>query len=99
MNCIFCKKEFTEKSPTYEGICLECHNRIIESDKKRDEFTTQYRLDHAACPNCGDSRHTTTLAGYIYNHDKPDEYKDLNRCECIHCGNIHTAHERIQKRI
>jgi hypothetical protein len=99
MECILCKKETSEKSPRYvEPICLDCDNMLTESDRKRSEFMTQYNLDHAACPNCGDLAHSSTLAGFMYYSDKPDEYKNLNNCVCSHCGGKHKVHDRIPKR-
>jgi hypothetical protein len=100
MNCFLCKKETTEFGTMYvEKVCIECTNKHIESNLQREVFMNQYKLDHAACPNCGDLRHTSTLVSYIYYSDKPDDYKDLNSCECTHCSNTHTTHERIPKRI
>lgn len=27
--------------------------------------------------------------------DRKDEYKDLNRCVCSNCGDVHTTHDRV----
>lgn len=55
----------------------------------------QYREQHKYCPKCGHDSHTTTLMAYILNTDKPENYKDLNKCVCSKCGDIHTTHDRI----
>jgi hypothetical protein len=36
-----------------------------------------------------------TLAGYIVDLSKPEEYKDLNKSTCNDCGDVHTVHDRI----
>ena len=56
----------------------------------------QYVLDHECCPKCGETSHMSTLAGFIFNHDQPESYKNLNDCTC-RCGDKHTAHERVPK--
>jgi hypothetical protein len=100
MNCYICKKETNEFGNMYvEKVCLECTKKHIESQKQREVFMELYRTTHAACPNCGDLHHTSTLCGYAYNHNEPDEYKNLNDCVCSHCGHKHKVHDRIPKRI
>lgn len=96
--CQMCKKEVTEntKSHVYqETMCNDCVNKIHESDRKRQNFMNQYKKDHALCPKCRHSAHSTTLAGYIYYADRPDDYKDQNTCVCSHCKDRHTVHERV----
>jgi hypothetical protein len=98
MNCYLCKKETTEFGTMYaEKVCIECTDKHLEAQKLREDFMKQYKIEHAACPNCGDLRHTTTLVSYIYHSNRPDEYKNLNNCVCSHCGNKHTTHDRIKK--
>jgi hypothetical protein len=63
--------------------------------KDYDEFMKMYNKEHKVCPKCGSNKHTSTLMGYIFDNSKPDEYKDLNRCQCTNCGDQHTCHERI----
>lgn len=78
----------------------EFWEKMKESDRKRDEFMIQYKIEHECCPNCGiSSNYITTLASYIYNFELPEQYKDLNICTCGNCGNQHTYHERVSKKI
>ena len=70
------------------------HNE--ESSKEYDKFMKEYHSKHECCPKCGGKQYTTTLIGYILNRDKKDEYKDLNRCFCTACGDVHTAHDRVE---
>ena len=67
-----------------------------EREREYDKFMKQYRIQHKYCPKCGSVRHTSTLMGYILNMDHKDEYKDLNRCTCNDCGDIHTTHDRVK---
>lgn len=61
------------------------------------EFKDRYREDHAACPRCGATAHSSTYVNYILSLEKADEYKDLNDCICSDCGDRHTTHERVKK--
>ncbi|MBC8147432.1 MAG: hypothetical protein H8E98_05550 [Bacteroidetes bacterium] len=60
-----------------------------------DTFMSKYKKDHEVCPECGYNLHTTTLVSYILDKSKSAEYKDLNRCKCFNCGNVHITHDRI----
>lgn len=60
-----------------------------------DVFMKKYRKEHGACPKCGATSHSTTLAGYILDMSNKEAYKDLNACECYECGDRHTAHDRV----
>ena len=60
-------------------------------------FMESYDKNHAVCPKCGSVDHSSTLSGYIFDINKPDEYQDLNLCECLKCGFECTCHERISK--
>lgn len=98
MNCKVCSTEITEntKSPEYmDPVCFPCATKFSQSRQDYDSFMNQYRKDHALCPKCRKSGHTTTLVGYAFHADKPDEYKDLNTCVCLHCNDRHTKHERV----
>ena len=75
----------------------DLHKQSIISDKLRDKILTQYHNNHKLCPKCKSKAHTSTLVGYILDKEKPDQYKDLNRCTCLNCGNIHTTHDRIKE--
>ena len=60
-----------------------------------ENFMKEYYANHELCPKCGTKPHKTTLIDYVFNSSEPDEYKDLNRCTCSNCGDVHTCHERI----
>jgi len=74
-------------------------NHTKESLKEYREFMDEYDKNHECCPECGAKEHMTTLIGYVLNDDKKEEYKDLNRCECSNCGDVHTCHERVKDKI
>ena len=96
MECYICKKETTEKSTRYvECVCMECDEKFEENRKKREAFREQYRIDHAACPKCGETSHMSTLVAYAMDTDRLEDYKDLNTCTCTRCRDKHTAHERV----
>ena len=71
--------------------------RSNEREFAYDKFMYEYDNLHKCCPKCGDEQHSSTLMGYILNMDKPEEYKDLNCCTCMKCGDIHTTHQRVSK--
>jgi uncharacterized OB-fold protein len=62
---------------------------------KYDLFMKEYHERKKLCPKCGSLSHSTTLAAYIFNESKPEEYKDMNRCTCQNCGDKHVTHDRI----
>jgi len=98
MKCYICSKESDKFSHKYsDKVCLECDAMFVEHDIKADKLRKKYSDNHALCPKCGSEGHTTTLAGYIFDVEHPELYKDLNHCVCSNCGNHHTAHERIKK--
>jgi len=66
-----------------------------ESLRRYDEFMCEYEDKHRYCPKCGHDDHTSTLVGYILDWGKKDEYKDMNRCVCIKCGDKHSKHDRV----
>jgi hypothetical protein len=67
------------------------------SDQIYKEFMAQYKIDHACCPNCGETSHGSTLVGFAFNSEYPDAYRDLNNAMCK-CGYKHTIHERVPKK-
>lgn len=69
---------------------------LTEERKEYKKVIKQYNLDHARCPKCGSESHSTTYVGYILHMDRKDEYKDLNRCVCSNCGDVHTTHDRVK---
>jgi predicted nucleic-acid-binding Zn-ribbon protein len=98
MICIVCKTETDIKSNKWvEPVCLSCEAMFAESDRLHMEFSKKYKQLHEACPKCGDTNYTSTLAGYAYDSDNPDGYKDLNDCVCYNCGDKHVVHDRVQK--
>lgn len=71
---------------------------ISYTDKSSDEydkFMSDYHIAHEACPQCGETSHMSTLVGYVLNMEHKEDYKNLNRCTCDNCGDIHTCHERV----
>lgn len=66
-----------------------------DTDTTYEDFMKKYREDHKYCPKCGAVSHSSTFVGYVFNRDNPEEYKDLNRCVCQECNDIHTYHDRI----
>jgi transcription elongation factor Elf1 len=64
-------------------------------EKQIKAFREKYREDHACCPKCGSLSHSTTLVGYVLNWDDRQNYKDLNRCKCGNCGDVHITHDRV----
>jgi hypothetical protein len=63
-----------------------------------DLFMLNYNEQHKLCPNCGSVKHTTSLLNEVLDMDNKHEYEDLNKCECVDCGHIHTRHDRISKK-
>ncbi len=72
---------------------------LNEQQIKSDEFLKAYREMHRCCPVCGALDCITTLVGYVLNIDAKDEYKDLNKCTCPFCGDIHSRHDRVSNEI
>jgi hypothetical protein len=60
-----------------------------------NEFMEEYHKQHECCPKCGSDDHTSTLVGYILNMARKEEYKNLNKCECLECGDKHLVHDRV----
>lgn len=83
-------------SSTVSYSDLEMTTPAIAHRKYR-RFMEKYRKDHAACPKCGATDHSSTYVAYILNLDMAGEYKDLNDCVCSECGDKHTVHERVKK--
>ena len=66
-------------------------------DIEYDNFMNEYHKKHSLCPNCKSDYHITRLDGYILNMNNKEDYKDLNKCECLNCNHKHTVHDRIEK--
>ena len=54
-----------------------------------------YYDNHQYCPNCGGKNLTKTLAAYIFNPQKPNDFKDLNSAKCNTCGWGGTVHDLV----
>jgi RNA polymerase subunit RPABC4/transcription elongation factor Spt4 len=61
-----------------------------------EQYMAQYVLDHECCPNCGETSHSSTYVGFLFNTDQPESYKDLNKAGCK-CGHKHTIHDRVPR--
>ena len=66
-------------------------------DSDYDKFMKDYKLRHALCPKCKHEHCSSTLKAYPMYADRRHEYKNLNKCICLKCGDVHTKHERISK--
>lgn len=67
-----------------------------ENSKIYDDFMKEYYKLHERCPKCYSKNHlSTTICGYILHLNKEEEYKDINMCECLKCGDQHLIHDRI----
>lgn len=75
---------------------IKWRNGLQESMTEAEVFRKEYRRLHAACPKCGEASCISTLAGYILDWNKKEEYKDLNTCTCPKCNDVHTRHERVE---
>ena len=84
---------FAEYVPVIGGDVFEF---LSDERKEYEKVIKQYHLDHARCPKCGSVSHSTTYVGYILHMDRKDEYKDLNKCVCSNCGDVHTTHDRVK---
>ena len=92
------EKQLTEeemKEKGYVFVPYICVEHTEESSKQYDEFMDEYHKQHECCPKCGATKHTSTLVGYVLNWDKKEEYKDMNRFECMKCGDKHSTHDRV----
>lgn len=69
--------------------------RYRTPDLDSDSFLKQYSNDHAVCPKCGSTAHSSTYVGYIVNMDDKDSYCDENTCVCSDCGDRHITHDRV----
>ena len=74
-------------------VCVE--NINPKPDQVYEKFMKQYDNKHELCPKCGSKEHISTLMGYLFDRNNKDDYKDLNTCNCLNCGDVHTFHERI----
>ena len=89
------KEEFKEGKQGYMLAPYVLGEHSKESSKRYDDFMKKYHKQHECCPKCGNKQHTTTLVGYVLNWNKKEEYRDMNRCKCLKCGDKHSTHDRI----
>ena len=54
-----------------------------------------YKL-HKYCPKCGGDGWSTTLVGYLFDRNRPEDYRDMNRVDCP-CGWHGNYHDLIAK--
>ena len=52
----------------------------------RDKFMQQYDKLHSCCPNRGSRNYESTLMGFLFNENHPEEYKNKNSITCLKCG-------------
>jgi DNA-directed RNA polymerase subunit M/transcription elongation factor TFIIS len=86
------------KNISYEDFKEELDkivNQLNEQSKENDKFKKEYYEKHKLCPKCGSNKHTSTFVAYILHSDKKDDYKDLNKCVCLECGDTHATHDRV----
>jgi len=82
---------YEESSGALNMMIKELNEQSIAIDK----FKEEYKKNHKMCPKCNTLQHSTTLVAYVLDMDKKEEYKNLNKCVCTNCGNIHTTHDRV----
>ncbi len=80
----------------FEDLDEETQKQLLEGKKIYREYMDKYKLEHECCPKCGGTEYTTTLVGYVFDHDNPEGYKDENMCVC-RCGDRHIRHDRVRK--
>lgn len=78
----------------FEDLSTEQQKSIIENRKRHSEFLKWYRQQHELCPKCGHDSYETTLMGYVLMWETRYDYKNMNRCKCVRCGDVHTTHDR-----
>lgn len=61
------------------------------------DFIRKYGNEHWCCPKCGSRNYSTTLAGYAYDEEHLENYKDRNHCKCHDCGWEGIRHELAPK--
>lgn len=74
------------------------NNGDLEIRNEYTKFMEKYSNEHCACPKCGSTHHSSTLVAYVYHHDRPEEYKDLNKVTCTNCGWQGVVHDMVPER-
>lgn len=60
-----------------------------------NRFIRIYAKKHCVCPNCYSKNYSCTLAGFIYDPEHPENYKDKNQVDCLNCGWTGIKHDLI----
>lgn len=69
--------------PLINGMSKE---EIRNLDPEYYDFMEKYKEAHCCCPKCGSKHLTSTLVGYAFNREHPEEYVDYNSNVCMDCG-------------
>jgi len=93
------QEEFENGDRGYLLVPYIMKEHTDESLSDYKKFMSEYHKQHECCPKCGNIPHSTTLVGYVLHSDRREDYKDLNKCMCLVCGDHHTAHERVPKQL
>jgi len=81
------------KMYTDAGLDPEPH---IADWKRLQEAKVQYEVDHAACPRCGCTAHSSTYIDNIWIVGRETEYKNPNRVQCSDCGWTGIGHDLVR---
>ena len=66
--------------------------------KQYEDFREQYDSKRLRCPKCGElGNYTMVLVKSSFNPEKQDEYRDMTRCTCLKCEDVHLYHYRISE--
>lgn len=86
------------KESSYEDCAIKI-NEMVKSFHEQYVLQTNFKKDyyknHLLCPICLSKEHTSTLMSFVLNYDDKENFKDLNKCHCENCGNVHFVHDRI----
>jgi DNA-directed RNA polymerase subunit RPC12/RpoP len=80
----------------YQEAGLDAKAYLDKRDKAK-AVEKQYYIDHAACPECGHNKYSSTYVGYIISWDHPETFKDENDVRCGHCGWKGITHDLVKK--
>lgn len=90
------REELIRLNPNVPEHLIPSQEELEESWIIYREFMAKYDRDHAVCPECGNRNLRTSLVQYAFYADRPEEYRDLNHCQC-ECGWRGTCHDRISE--
>lgn len=83
---IFFKKLDEERKINLENLVIEY---------RVNSFNLKYSKEHARCPKCNYSSTDVIITGFAIDLSNLKNYKNLNECTCIKCGEKHIVHDRI----